>query len=102
MTAEIEVVAANDADHDVLIRVTGILGFTTVRKVMKKIDFAQHAGKNVQVDLADVEDIDSAGIALCLEWLDRAHKHDVQVRFVNPPPTMEQLVKVNRVEELIR
>jgi len=101
MAAKLEVLTASDTGHDVLVHITGTVGFSTVRELLKKIDFTANAGQTIEIDLAGVDHIDSAGIALFLEWLERARRSNAQLRFVNSPKAMEQLVAVNGVKNLI-
>jgi len=53
------------------------------------------------LDLAGVERIDSAGIALVMEWARRAKVAGVAMRLVNVPPGMTSLSKTTGLDRLL-
>lgn len=60
--------------------------------------FASPPGK---LDLAGVEDIDSAGIALVIEWARRARLAGADMRLVNVPAGMTALARTTGLNELL-
>lgn len=53
------------------------------------------------LDLSGVERIDSAGIALVMEWARRARAAKVNMRLVNVPPGMMSLSKTTGIDRLL-
>ena len=54
------------------------------------------------VDFRDVTEVDSAAVALALEWLRRAAEGKTGLRLVNLPAAMQNLAKLYGVSELLQ
>ena len=54
-----------------------------------------------RVDLKGVDPVDSAGVAILLEWKRRALAEGMQLAFENVPPTMVSLAELYGVDELL-
>ena len=54
-----------------------------------------------RVDLKAVDPVDSAGVAILLEWKRRAVAERTQLAFENVPPTMVSLAELYGVAELL-
>jgi phospholipid transport system transporter-binding protein len=54
-----------------------------------------------RVDLKAVDPVDSAGVAILLEWKRRAVAERMQLAFENVPPTMVSLAELYGVDELL-
>jgi phospholipid transport system transporter-binding protein len=54
-----------------------------------------------EVDLRDVEPVDSSGVALLLEWKRRALAENKPISFQNIPPSMTSLALLYGVDELL-
>ena len=54
-----------------------------------------------RVDLKDVEPVDSAGVAVLLEWKRRAVAEGIELAFENVPPTMASLAELYGVDGLL-
>ena len=54
-----------------------------------------------RVDLKDVDPVDSAGVAILLEWKRRALAEGMQLAFDSVPPTMVSLAELYGVDELL-
>lgn len=54
-----------------------------------------------RVDLKDVDPVDSAGVAILLEWKRRALAEGTKLAFDNVPPTMVSLAELYGVDELL-
>ena len=53
------------------------------------------------VDLAGVTEVDSAAVALAIDWLREARAAGRTLRFENLPPAMTKLVRLYAVADLI-
>ena len=54
------------------------------------------------VDFRDVTEVDSAAVALALEWLRRAAEGKTGLRLANLPAAMQNLAKLYGVSELLQ
>lgn len=54
------------------------------------------------VDFQRVTDIDSSAVALALEWLRQAGRHNMELRLINLPAAMQNLAKLYGVSELLQ
>lgn len=55
----------------------------------------------LQVELSGISRCESAGIALLLEWLRQARRHDRTVEFLHPPEQMRVLLKFFDLERVL-
>ena len=54
------------------------------------------------VDFRDVTEVDSAAVALALEWLRQAAEGKTGLRLAHLPPAMQNLAKLYGVSELLQ
>ena len=54
------------------------------------------------VDFAAVTEVDSAAVALALEWVRQSERANVALRLINLPTSMQNLAKLYGVSELLR
>lgn len=83
-------------------RVAGPLDFNTAGKVLSAVDslIRQHAA--LEIDLSDVTECNSAGLALLIEWLSIARSEKHSVTFNHIPDSLRQLAGVCQVDGLIQ
>jgi phospholipid transport system transporter-binding protein len=53
------------------------------------------------IDLAAVPEVDSAGLALLIDWLASARSRGCQLRYVKPGKTLLALARLSEVEPLL-
>ncbi len=81
--------------------VEGAVTFDTVPGLVEAA--REHLAQGVKVvDFAGVAEIDSAAVALALEWTRQARRVNVNLRFVNLPDSMHNLAKLYGVSELLQ
>lgn len=95
MAAKFEVV---DPGH---YRVVGPMTFKTVTALLRQSDGRFLRGERAQVDLSQVGDSDSAGLALLIEWKRLARQNNGIVTFANMPPQLTSLARISEVDELL-
>lgn len=84
------------------IAVTGDLTLKTVRQVYaESLKFAGQETLPVEFDLEMVGHVDSAGMALLLEWQSWAHRHDHHFRFSNVPEHLIKLATLSDAEHML-
>ena len=93
--------ATFEVQQDDRSRVTGVLHFATVAALLQPGTAAIAAGQAAVMDLAGVNDSDSAGLALLIEWLSVAKAASRSLRYENIPSQLLQLARLSEVEELL-
>jgi len=88
----------NPGDNGAL-RLAGPLTFDTVTALSKSGYPEQTASGDVVVDLSGVTDVDSAGLALLVDWVSRAKHNNESIRFDHVPPRLDQLARIAGVHE---
>lgn len=86
------------SDEPGVLRVSGELSFTTVTALLEQsrplMDSAQGW---LVMELADVNRVDSAGLALLIQWMRMAREKSVDILFRHVP---EQLLAIARASDL--
>lgn len=85
------------------ITVRGVLTFETACRAHAaglEIIAASEAPE-IEVDCAAVEDSDSAGLVVLLDWLAVARSSDKNLRFTHLPETLFALARISEVEALL-
>ena len=84
------------------IAVIGDLTLKTVSQIYaESLRFAGQETLPVEFDLEKVGHIDSAGMALLLEWQSWAHRHNHHFRFNNVPEHLIKLASLSDAEHLL-
>ncbi|MGH8197421.1 MAG: STAS domain-containing protein [Steroidobacteraceae bacterium] len=79
----------------------GGLGFDDAARMLAEGDAAFGALKQAEIDLAKVERVDSAGLALLLEWSIAARESGRALSYRNVPPAIAALAGISDVSELL-
>lgn len=81
--------------------IRGPLTFETVRSVMElsKPLFVDH--DVLHIDLAEVTDGDSAGLALLLEWVNWGRHYVHEIRYKHVPKRIQAIAKISEVNDLL-
>lgn len=82
-------------------KVYGALNAETVTELLERSEEAFRGATSLEVDLANVPEGDSAGLALLIEWLRLAKQHQQQVHFKNVPEPIAALARISEVENLL-
>lgn len=90
-------------DDQGVIELSGDLVFASVTRVLGQIEpLLDGAEKSpLVIDLSGVEDVDSAGLALLLEVLERARHHGVPLRIRSLPESLLGIARLSNVEKLL-
>ncbi len=81
--------------------IAGVLNFDTVPEILKKSDTLIPSSKDISIDLGQVSDANSAGMALLIEWKSLALSKGYDVTFLNIPVQISRLAEVCKIEKLI-
>jgi phospholipid transport system transporter-binding protein len=80
---------------------SGDVGFADAARLLAEGDAAFASLERVEVNLARVARVDSAGLALLLEWSLSARAAGRALRYQNIPPAVSSLAGISEVEELL-
>ena len=81
---------------------SGRMAFDTAGQILREseIPFEEHT--RIEVDLSGIEETDSAGLALLLEWITWANHTVREIRFTAMPEKIEAIAKTTEVEHLLK
>ena len=78
----------------------GPITLDSVPALAQALDAHLAAGAAV-VDFGNVTEVDSAAVALLLEWQRQAERRKLSLRLANPPAALQNLAKLYGVLELL-
>lgn len=81
--------------------VSGDITFATAEQILRASEgpFEEHT--QIEVDLSEVTDSDSAGLALLLEWVTWANHSVREIRFTGMPEKILAIARTTEVEPLL-
>ena len=76
-------------------QVQGDLTFASIDKqIIKSFGFLK-TSQTITIDLSEVSNTDSAGLALMIEWIKMARQYHVTLNFKNVPEQLQKLAKLS-------
>lgn len=84
---------------DGVVKIEGVLDLKTVNSLKKQTISLFSGLSEIQFDLSAVQQSNSAGLALVLDWLKMAKKNQVSVTFSNFPEHLRELAAVYGIEQ---
>lgn len=82
-------------------RLSGEVTFDTVTDLFESTHFDFVDDGTVTIDLSAVTRVDSAGLALLLEWLRDSRHKNCRLRFTNIPEQLNSLMEVTGLDDVI-
>lgn len=82
-------------------KVFGALNAETATDLLDRSEQAFKDATALEIDLANVPEGDSAGLALMIEWLRLAKQRKQQIKFENVPEQIAALARISEVEKLL-
>ena len=98
MSTNVQTTSENGVNR---IAVSGELRLDTVSSVYRNVNLLPSGIQNIEIELSGVTRADSAGVALCVEWISQARKKGVPITFIDVPEVLMRIARVNKLEELI-
>lgn len=86
------------SNNDGSLSLSGALTFDTVAALYVQTSASSHSGN---VDLSRVSSVDSAGLALLLEWQSSANKRNITLAFINAPSDLRRLAALSEANGLL-
>ncbi len=84
------------------LEIEGDLTFSTIDKNTAKIMEKILTPHDITIDLKKVKAVDSAGLALIIEWLKIAHARNISLNFINVPKQLLALARLSGFEYLFQ
>lgn len=79
----------------------GPVGFRNAGELLAASSALIQGEPRIEVDLGGVTQVDSAGLALLLEWLSQARRQGQVVTFAGVPEKLRALARLSGVEEML-
>ncbi len=80
---------------------SGEIDFDTVPSLLGHPGANMVRGRNVQVDLAGVTRVDSAGLALMVEWLRESQRKGLGMSFSNVPKQLQSMAQLCGLQDIL-
>jgi phospholipid transport system transporter-binding protein len=80
---------------------SGELGFDTVPGLLASADRSIRGAGAVEVDLTAVTRVDSAGLALLIEWTRASARAGRTIRFTNVPAQLLSIAQVSGLDDIL-
>lgn len=80
---------------------SGEMTFDTAERILKESEEPFEAHTQLEIDLSNVTQSDSAGLALLLEWVTWANHTVREIRFIGMPERVAAIAKTTEVERLL-
>ncbi len=82
--------------------IKGRLTYDTAAELLQqsKDKFANHSV--IKVDMSEVTQSDSAGLALLLEWVNWAKHYVREIRYFNIPAPIQSIAEISEVDDMLR
>ncbi len=83
------------------LKLRGDLVFATATQALASGTLAMREASAWELDLGAIEDGDSAGIAVLVEWLSEARRRAASVVYTDIPPQMLAIARISGIEDLL-
>ena len=80
---------------------SGEMTFDTAERILRQSEEPFEAHTQLEIDLSNVTESDSAGLALLLEWVTWANHTVREIRFIGMPEKVAAIAKTTEVERLL-
>lgn len=84
-----------------LFRLRGLLDFPSVPGLLESGRRVFPASGPVRLDLGGLDGVNSAGLALLLEWHDEFRRSGRQLNLINIPATLVNIARVSELESVL-
>ena len=103
MSAQALLVRSESDVADSIWQLSGRLDDISVPPLLKQNQalFEQDSGTAVRLDLSQVNHVNSAGLALLIDWLRSARKEKLELKFENPSEQLVSLARFGGVAEML-
>jgi len=82
-------------------RLEGEVGFVTVMRLLEESRRLFADEERIRLDLSGVERINSAGLALVIEWIREARREGREIAVSKPPQALMAIARICEVEDIL-
>jgi len=82
-------------------RLSGDLGFIAAADLLQRGRAAFAGHRSVRIDLSEVSDADSAGLAVLLQWVREARREGRELFFAHLPKRLADLARISGVSDFV-
>ena len=79
----------------------GAMSFETADRILRSSERLFRGRRELSIDFSGVDDADSAGLALLIEWKARARRDGGEIRFSGLPQSILAIARTAEVDHLI-
>lgn len=79
----------------------GAMSFETAERILRASERLFGPHQKLSIDFGGVDDADSAGLALLLEWKSRARQGGTEIRYIDLPRSILAIARTAGVEHLL-
>jgi phospholipid transport system transporter-binding protein len=90
-----------EADTLGTLRVSGAISYANAARALAQAPQPTQSGAPVTIDLAALENADSATLAVLIAWCARAREHGSVLRFARVPQGLQNLARLCEVDALL-
>lgn len=90
---------AIEEDQQHVFRVSGELTLSTAKQALAQSEMLFDNAAQLNIDLTDVTQADSAALALLIAWMRFAKRHNKKISFFNIPNQMIAIAKASGLEQ---
>lgn len=83
-------------------RLSGEINFNTVPQLLEDSQPWFVEARSLEVDWSEVEQVNSAGLGLALEWMDWAAQAGIRLNFRHLPADLLSIARITQVDEVLR
>ena len=83
------------------LRVSGAISFANAGRALAAAPQAPRAGSPLNIDLAALENADSATLAVLIAWTAQARRRGAELRYLRAPQGLRNLARLCEVEGLL-
>ena len=81
--------------------ITGEMSFDNAAALLQQSQALFSGAGSIEVDLGDVTKVDSAALALLIEWMRQARRRGQHIHFTGMPPRLRALAKLSGVADFL-
>ena len=83
------------------LRVSGAISYANAARALTQVPQAPRAGATMDIDLAALENSDSATLALLIAWAAAVNKRGATLRYRRAPQGLRNLARLCNVDDLL-
>jgi len=87
---------------DGICKISGDLSFERATQVFDSLNVSNIVEDQLVIDFSDVEQSDSAALAVMLEWTSQAKNSQKQISFINVPDQLMRLIKMVDLQKIVK